>query len=115
MTAPTGRRNLLNMIRTTSDVVSVAAMCKQYNDDEETITHCDEMSRVREGREGRSKDYGRWEEEGCGQIRRDGMRKGDGTVMDSVKRKLFTKRKEGGQRMELNREKEMDKREGNWK
>lgn len=51
MTAPTGRRNLLNMIRTTSDVVSVAAMCKQYNDDEETITHCDEMSRVRKGRE----------------------------------------------------------------
>lgn len=43
------------------------------------------------------------------------MRKGDGTVMDSVKRKLFTKRKAGGQRMELNREKEMDKRGGNWK
>lgn len=69
MTAPNGRRNLLNMIRTTSDVVSVAAMCKQYNDDEETITHCDEMSRVREGRVEKGEQADR-------KIMGDGKRKG---------------------------------------
>lgn len=44
------RRNLANVIRTTSNVVSVAAMSKQNNDYDGTITHCDEMSRVREWR-----------------------------------------------------------------